>query len=158
MDGVLADLTMAAHFGYLAYVLLGGFVAWRWPRSIVAHLMAIAWGGLALVFRWDCPLTTLEDDLRRRAGEPGLSPGGFIRTYLTGHLYPEERLGLVRFGAAVIVMLSWVGFVLIVRSRRRAVSRVVPAHAVPARTGSRCGAGPGSSDAAILSARTGTME
>lgn len=123
MDGVLADLTMAAHFGYLLYFLMGGFVAWRWPRSIVAHLTAVAWGGLALIFRWDCPLTVLENDFRRRAGEPGLSPGGFVRTYLTGHLYPEERLGLVRLGAALVVALSWVGFVLLVRSRGRAPSR-----------------------------------
>ncbi|KAE8763903.1 DUF2784 family protein [Georgenia thermotolerans] len=122
MDGALADLTMAAHFGYLLYFLLGGFVAWRWPRSIVAHVIAIAWGGLALLFRWDCPLTLLENDLRRRAGEPGLSPGGFIKTYLTGHLYPADRVALVRLGAAAVVLLSWVGFVLIVRSRVRAPS------------------------------------
>ena len=158
MDGVLADLTMTVHFGYLLYVLVGGFLAWRWPRSIVAHLMAIAWGGLALIFRLDCPLTILENDLRRRAGEPGLSHEGFIRTYLTGHLYPEERLGLVRLGAAVVVVLSWVGFVLIVRSRRRAPSpggvELTPSST---RTCSRCGAGPGSPhDATVI--RGGTAE
>ncbi|GAA1646416.1 DUF2784 domain-containing protein [Georgenia ruanii] len=134
MDGVLADLVMAAHFGYLLYVVIGGFVAWRWPRSMVAHVMAIAWAGFAVLFGWDCPLTILENDLRRRAGEPGLSPGGFIRTYLTGHLYPEERLGLVRFGVALVVALSWVGFVLLVRSRRRRAPQPGRAHAADGKT------------------------
>jgi hypothetical protein len=120
MDGVLADLTMAAHFGYLLYVVVGGFVAWRWPMPIVAHFMAVAWGGLAVAFSWDCPLTVLENDLRRRAGEPDLGDKGFIATYLTGQVYPEEHLGLVRFGAGLIVALSWVGFVVMWRSRRRA--------------------------------------
>ncbi|MFH5822884.1 DUF2784 domain-containing protein [Georgenia sp. AZ-5] len=120
MDGVLADLTMAAHFGYLLYMVVGGFVAWRWSMTIVAHFMAVAWGGLAVIFSWDCPLTVLENVLRRRAGEPDLGDQGFIATYLTGQVYPEEYLGLVRFGAGVIVTLSWVGYVVMVLSRRRA--------------------------------------
>jgi hypothetical protein len=120
MDGVLADLTMAAHFGYLLYLVVGGFLAWRWPTSIVAHLMAVAWGGLAVAFTWDCPLTVLENVLRRRASEPDLGDKGFIATYLTGQVYPEEHLQLVQLGAAVLVTLSWARFAVMVRSRRRA--------------------------------------
>ena len=106
MDGVLADLTMAAHFGYLLYLVVGGFLAWRWRMSIVAHVMAVAWGGLAVVFNWDCPLTVLENVLRRRAGEPDLGDKGIIATYLTGQVYAEEHLELFQLGSAAVVTLS----------------------------------------------------
>ena len=30
---LLADGVMATHFGYLVYLVVGGFLAWRWPRA-----------------------------------------------------------------------------------------------------------------------------
>lgn len=39
---ILTTLVLTLHFGYLAYVVVGGFVAWRWPRTIWVHLVAAA--------------------------------------------------------------------------------------------------------------------
>lgn len=115
---LLADLTAGVHFVFVAYVVVGGFVAWRWPRTIWLHLIAFAWGFSTVLFGLDCPLTYLEDWARRQAGEQGLPSSGFIDHYITGVLYPREALGLVRALVAVCVVASWAG--LYALSRRRA--------------------------------------
>ena len=118
---LLADATMVVHFAFLAYLVAGGFLAWRWPRAIWPHLLAVGWGLSALVFRLNCPLTWLEDWSRRRAGGSGLSHG-FIDTYLTGIVYPERYTGLLQLLAAVAVAVSWVGVLL--RQRPRVQQRL----------------------------------
>jgi hypothetical protein len=113
---VLADATMAVHLGFLAYVVAGGFLAWRWPRAILPHLLLAGWGGSAIAFHLNCPLTFLEDWARRRAGEQGL-PGGFIDHYLVGVIYPQRYAGLVEVLAILAVALAWTG--ALVRWQRR---------------------------------------
>ncbi len=75
---LLADLTVAIHFGYVAFVVVGvpltivgawmgwGWVRNRWFRGIhLAMILVVvleAWAGVT------CPLTTLEKDFRSAAG------------------------------------------------------------------------------------------
>ncbi|HWS37175.1 MAG TPA: DUF2784 domain-containing protein [Actinoplanes sp.] len=112
---VLAEVTMVAHFLFIAFVVTGGFVAWRWPKAIWFHLAAAAWGLCIVVFELNCPLTHVEDWARERAGQSGLSRG-FIDTYLTGVMYPERYLNEVRLLIAAVVAVSYAG--LFYRSRR----------------------------------------
>jgi hypothetical protein len=105
---VLAEATMVVHFGFLVYLVVGGFLAWRWPAAIWPHLAAATWGLTSTVFRWDCPLTAVEDWGRRRAGEAGLRTG-FIDTYLTGVVYPERYTTLIQVLAGIVVTASWAG-------------------------------------------------
>jgi hypothetical protein len=105
---VLADATTAVHFGFLAYVIAGGFLAWRWLRAIWPHLPLAGWGLITVVFHLECPLTRMEDWARRRAGEPGLTTG-FIDHYLAGVVFPERYAGLVGLLAAIAVGVSWIG-------------------------------------------------
>lgn len=113
---LLAELTMAVHFAVLAYIVLGAFLAWRWPRSIFVHLPFALWGlGIATLGR-TCPLTTLEDSLRDRSGP------GFIERYLDGVLYPDEYLTLSRVVAACLVVAGYAGTVLVWQRRHRRVS------------------------------------
>jgi Protein of Unknown function (DUF2784) len=114
---LLAELVMLAHFGFLAYVALGGFLAWRRPWAIVPHVAAVAWGALSATVGVRCPLTGWENSARRLAGEQGLTRG-FIDTYLTGVVYPEEHLLTAQLLVAALVLVAWTGFVL--RIRRRA--------------------------------------
>jgi len=74
-----AEIVMGLHFAFLIFVVVGGFLAWRWPGVILVHAMAASWGLLVLAASLECPLTYAEDYLRRQAGQPGL-PGGFIDT------------------------------------------------------------------------------
>ncbi|MPY77680.1 MAG: DUF2784 family protein [Actinophytocola sp.] len=117
MYRMLADATMVLHFAFLAYLTLGGFLAWRWPRTIIAHLVAVAWGVLIVLFELDCPLTGPEDYFRRQAGQEGLQDG-FIDTYLTDVVYPAEHVDLARLAIASVVAVSWAGFAVRMRARR----------------------------------------
>jgi hypothetical protein len=108
---LLAELVMLLHFAFLSYVALGGFLAWRRPSLIVPHIAAAVWGALSATVGVPCPLTGWEHTLRRRAGEEGLTHG-FIDTYLTGVLYPQEHLLTAQLLVASLVLVSWIGFVV----------------------------------------------
>ena len=123
LSGVLADAVMVLHALFFVWAVVGGFAVWRRPWLAMLHLPALAWalwietsGGL-------CPLTPLENSLRRAAGESGYS-GGFIEHYLGGIIYPA---GLTRdaqwLAAGVLVLINVVAYTLtiarVVRSRDR---------------------------------------
>jgi hypothetical protein len=116
---VLAEATMVVHFTVLVFLLLGGFLAWRWTAVVWPHALMAAWGLTSTVLGWPCPLTMLEDWSRRKAGESGLRTG-FIDTYLTGVVYPERYTTQIQIGIGMIVVLSWIG--LFQLWRRRSVS------------------------------------
>jgi hypothetical protein len=99
---------MVTHFAFIAFVVAGGFLAWRWPALIWPHLACAGWGLATILVRLDCPLTSLEDWARRRAGQRGL-PAGFIDRYINGVVYPVRLHGRVQMLVAVVVVLSWIG-------------------------------------------------
>ena len=88
----LADGVVVSHLAFVAFVIFGGFLSWRWSRAIFAHIPALAWGVWVEVSGQICPLTDLENQLRHRAGEAGYH-GGFMHHYLLPILYPP---GLTR--------------------------------------------------------------
>lgn len=102
---ILADLVVGVHALFVAFVVLGGLLALRWPRVIFLHLPAAAYGALIEFYGWICPLTPLEKSLRAAAGEAGYE-GGFIEHYLLPVLYPAALTREVQLvlGTAVIVV------------------------------------------------------
>lgn len=76
---VLADAVVFIHAAYVSFVVLGlvailiGIVLrWRWVRNAwfrVVHLVMICIVVVESLFDITCPLTTLENNLRRAAGE-----------------------------------------------------------------------------------------
>ncbi|MGV2384298.1 MAG UNVERIFIED_CONTAM: DUF2784 domain-containing protein [Thermobifida fusca] len=124
---LVAEAAMAVHFLFIAYVVCGGFLAWRWPRMFWPHLAAAAYGLGVTVIGWLCPLTWLEHWGRVNAGQHGLDAEGFISHYLTGVIYPAEYLREIQLAAAAVVALSWVGAAY--SARRRACRAHV--HATP---------------------------
>lgn len=100
----LADLVVLAHLAFVLFALLGGLLALRWRWIPWVHLPAAAWGALVEFAGWLCPLTPLENWLRRASGAPGYR-AGFIDHYVLPVLYPGELtrelqivLGLVLLG------------------------------------------------------------
>ncbi|WP_194827733.1 DUF2784 domain-containing protein [Nocardia sp. XZ_19_231] len=120
---VLADILAVTHVAFIAYVVAGGFLAWRWPRTIGLHAMAVAWGFGTILIGFHCPLTYAENWARRRGGVGELPEAGFIDHYLTGVIYPDSALGLVRALVAVTVLVSWLGYARLYQ--RRLSSRAV---------------------------------
>lgn len=125
VPAVLAEAVMLAHFAFLAFVALGGFLAWRRPWLRIPHVAAVCWGLVSVLFGVECPLTAWEDALRRAAGGAGLERG-FIDTYLTGVVYPGEHLRTAQALVAVLVVASWVGLAVRVRRARRSRDAVRP--------------------------------
>ena len=116
---MLAVRTVAAvHLAFLVYVLLGGFLAVRWPHALLPHAAAVAWATASLTVHVTCPLTRLEDTLRRVAGMPPLGPRGFVDHYLEGALYPPRYTPVVLTVAAVVVLASWAGCATFRRTAR----------------------------------------
>lgn len=69
--GLVWQATMVVHFVVIAYIALGGFLAWWRPRLIWPHLALAAWGLVQLTGLVECPLTALENWARARAGRAG---------------------------------------------------------------------------------------
>ena len=118
----LADLVLLTHVSFVLFVvvgllaiLCGGIAGWRWIRNPwfrAAHLAGIGWvvgqAWLGII----CPLTTLEMDLREKAGDATYA-GAFIAHWLQKLLYYEAPAwifiaGYTLFGLAVIG--SWLKF------------------------------------------------
>jgi len=102
---LLADALVAAHLAFIVFVVVGGLLVLRRPGWAALHLPAVAWGAFAELTGTVCPLTPLENSLRRDAGEAGYA-GGFIEHYVIPLLYPgtlTPRLQIA-FGLAVIMV------------------------------------------------------
>lgn len=122
MYSVLADLVLVAHLAFVAFVVAGGLVLLRWPRLAWLHVPAAVWGAAIEFAGWVCPLTPLENELRRRAGEAGYG-GGFVEHYIVPVLYPGRltRTWQVLLGVLVLAInIGAYAFVWHRHSRSRA--------------------------------------
>ena len=116
---IAADLTVTLHLAYVAFVVLGlgavlvgYFGRWEWVRNrwfrgghlaMIVIVVMEAWAGVT------CPLTTLEQALRERAGETIYS-GSFVANAVHDLLFfdlPEWCFTLVYtvFGTLVLSTL-----------------------------------------------------
>ena len=117
-----ADAILLLHVLFDAFVVLGlvlifvgRFIAWNWVRNPwfrLIHLIAIAVVVIQSWLRVICPLTTLEMELRSRAGD-GVYPGSFIAHWLETILYYQApqwvfMVCYTAFGAMVLTSWFWV--------------------------------------------------
>lgn len=100
-------LIVATHLAFVGYVVVGGFIGLRAPRTLWLHGAAVCWAVLIVAARWDCPLTWLERRARTAAGMAPLPPEGFIAHYLAGVLYPVTWTTGIDAAVLVAVLVSW---------------------------------------------------
>jgi hypothetical protein len=113
-----ADIVVIVHFGFIVFVIVGGFLAIRWPRIAWVHLPVVAYGSLIEFFSFVCVLTPLEQWLRARSGSGGYDTS-FTEHYILPLVYPSVltyRLQLI-LGVSVIV-INVVAYSLVIRKRR----------------------------------------
>ena len=101
---VLADLILVGHAAFVVFVMLGGLLVIRWPRVVWVHVPSALWVVWVEVAGKVCPLTPMENELRRAAGESGY-PGGFLEHYVTPILYPQGLTRGIEVGLGVAVLL-----------------------------------------------------
>lgn len=95
---------LVAHAGFVAFTVLGGLLVRRRPWLAWVHVPAFAWGVWIALTGGICPLTPLENALRRGAGQAGYA-GGFLGHYLEPVLYPGWLTREVQIGLGVAVLL-----------------------------------------------------
>ncbi len=128
---LLATAVVLVHMAFVAFVVLGGLLALRWPRVAWVHVPAAAWAAAIALVGWICPLTPFENWLRIQGGAAPYTTG-FLEHYLLPILYP---VGLTRtvqiatgaFVIAVNALVCWGVFRRAARSRASGVAPSAPA-------------------------------
>ena len=104
----------------MLFATFGGLLALRWRPIAWVHVPCAAWAAFVEFSGRICPLTPLENALRRRAGLD-LYTGDFVANYIFPVLYPE---GLTRDAQLAIglfvVVLNVFAYGFLIRQRRRA--------------------------------------
>jgi hypothetical protein len=77
----LADFVVLIHSLIVAFFFVGGFWSWWNPRVALFHLPLALWVTIAFSMGWPCPLTPLENWLRKAAGRRGYA-GSFTEQYI----------------------------------------------------------------------------
>ncbi|MDH5315245.1 MAG: DUF2784 domain-containing protein [Gemmatimonadota bacterium] len=105
---LLADLIVVLHAAFVLFVVAGAVLVARWPKLLPVHLGCVAWGAYTEFTGTVCPLTPLENHLRRLAGQSGYA-GGFIEHYVIPVIYPagltpgiQLALGVLAVGVNVV--------------------------------------------------------
>jgi hypothetical protein len=117
---LLADAVVLVHLAFVAFVVAGALLAFRWPRLLWVQVPCAAYGVAIEVFGWICPLTHVENALRARAGDAGYS-GGFVEHYVLPLLYPGPlpRSAWLALAATVLVANGLAYLLLGLTLRRR---------------------------------------
>ena len=98
-----ADAVLVAHLAFIAFVLAGGLLVLHRRAWAALHLPAAAWGAYAELTATVCPLTPLENSLRRAAGVAGYE-GGFIEHYILPLIYPGALTPSVQLALGLVVL------------------------------------------------------
>ena len=108
---LLADLVVLLHVAFVVFAVMGGLLAVRWQGFIWVHLPG-----------WVCPLTPLENWLRRRGGMGSYS-SDFITHYILPALYPEGLTREVQIVlGAFVVLINLLIYGWVFRSRAKSTN------------------------------------
>jgi hypothetical protein len=128
--GFLADTLVVLHLLFVVFVVLGGLLVLRWPWLAWAHVPAAVWGAAIELTGGVCPLTPLEQELRRRAGEASYQ-GDFVGHHLLPVLYPAGLTRTAQVGLAALVIGVNLAIYAVVLRRRRSTALRTPRGASP---------------------------
>jgi len=113
---------VALHALFVVFAVAGGaLVVWR-ARIALVHLPTALWAAWVELSSSLCPLTPLENQWRRAAGEAGYE-GGFIEHYVVPVLYPEGLTPGIQFGFGMSVIAINVLLYALAWRRHRRVPR-----------------------------------
>jgi hypothetical protein len=121
--GNLATLVALGHLAFILFVMFGGLLALRWGRAPWLHIPCFLWGSWIELSGGICPLTPLENDLRRAAGESAYA-GSFIEHYILPVMYPAGLTRTVQIVLAAGLVLLNVGIYAWVLARRARARRI----------------------------------
>jgi hypothetical protein len=101
---LLADVVLLLHLAFVLFALLGGLLVLRYRSVLWLHLPALGWAGIVEWADWICPLTPLENALRRLGGEAGYA-GDFIEHLVSMILYPQNLTLDLRYALGLLLLM-----------------------------------------------------
>jgi hypothetical protein len=107
---LVATAALVTPMIFVAFTVLGGFLAWLLPWVLVPHVASALWGARMLAWRRTCPLSLAENWGRNGSGLPRLHERGFLAHYFEDRLYPAAWARRVEIVTSSLVLGSWVGF------------------------------------------------
>ena len=102
---VAADFVLVTHFAFIVLVVAGGIIVFRYSWFVWIHIPAACWGAFVELTGRICPLTTIENFLRVRAGQEGYVDS-FIQHYILPVIYPAgltRNIQLILAGLVITV-------------------------------------------------------
>ncbi len=108
MHRLVAAVALWTHVVFVAFTVLGGFLALLLPWVLLPHIASALWGARMVRWRTTCPLSVVENWGRSGSGRPRLRDGGFIEHYFVGRLYPRSWARRVEVVVGTLVLGSWV--------------------------------------------------
>jgi hypothetical protein len=120
---IAADLVLLTHFAFIILVVAGALVVFRYPWFAWIHIPVASWGAFVEVTGRICPLTTLENFLRIRAGQEGYA-NSFVEQYIFPVIYPAGLSRQVQFVlAGLVIAVNAIIYATILLRRRAARQR-----------------------------------
>ena len=89
---IAANFVLVFHTLFAGYAVLGAPLVLYDLRFLITHVPVVLWSSMVNLANWTCPLTPLEQNLRRLAGQQAFQ-GGWIQHYLEPVVRP---LGMPR--------------------------------------------------------------
>lgn len=126
-----ASFVVVVHLAFLAYVVVGGFLALRRFALIWPSVAVTVYAAVITIAGFQCPLTILEKWLLVQAGRTPYE-GSFISHYLRGVLYPGEYEIAAWLVATGIALSSYALALTRRRTARRALAADLPSTPAPA--------------------------
>ena len=122
---LLAELVIVIHFAFVVFVVLGGFLIFRWRKVLWLHVPALLWSAWIELSGGICPLTPLENWFWIKGGQASY-PDDFVGNYILPLIYPEGLTRAIQIVLAAIVIfinLLVYGYVLVFVKKGRLINR-----------------------------------
>lgn len=100
---VAAEAVLLLHSAFILFAVAGGLLVLRWRWLLWLHLPAAGWAALVVIAGWVCPLTPIEQSLRRMAGQDGYG-GSFLEHYLLLLIYPPGLTRPLQVGLGALLL------------------------------------------------------
>lgn len=114
-----ADAVLILHLSFILFVVGGALLVMRYAWIVWLHVPAALWGAWMEIGNRVCPLTVLENVLRRRAGQSGYAES-FVEHYLVPVIYPPGLTRTAQFWlAAMLIVINAVLYTLWLLRRRK---------------------------------------
>ena len=120
---IAADFVLVTHFAFIVLVVAGGLVVFRYAWFAWIHIPAASWGAFVELTGRICPLTTLENVLRIRAGQEGYVDS-FIDHYIVPVIYPAGLTRHVQLMLAGLVVAANIAIYATILLRKRKMRKL----------------------------------